>query len=172
MAVDSLRLFVGALLKRWWALMSCAVFTLIGLYALVFDKSNKWTIVAILIAAGLLFLVAAFGAWKEEHKKVKDRDSEISKLSRVNCPIVSIYLWNAIGSGITANLSWGFYFRNNGDSPAYEISVCKFLIGTQAVDSGTLNEVLAQCSGTCWQLLTEHRRPKMEEIHTEGQIFR
>src|ERR1700742_3701544 len=61
-------LFCKALIKRWWALMSCAIFTFIGLYALIIGKSNAWIIFASITAAVLLFLVAAFLAWSEEHK--------------------------------------------------------------------------------------------------------
>jgi len=48
-------------------LLSSAVFTMIGLYALITGKSNHW-IVAVSIAVGvILFLFASFGAWKEQY---------------------------------------------------------------------------------------------------------
>lgn len=144
--MDNLRLFVGALLRKWWALMSCAVFTFIGLIALVFNLSNRWIIAASFAAAVCLFFVAAFFAWNQQRKEVISKDLEISRLSRIDCPIVSVYLWQAIGSGITENLAWGFYFRNNGKSPAYEITVRGFLVGSQSIKCGNLNEVLAECS--------------------------
>jgi len=63
----SLGLFLAALGRRWWALLSSAVFTMIGLYALITGKSNHW-IVAVSIAVGvILFLFASFGAWKEQY---------------------------------------------------------------------------------------------------------
>ena len=48
-------------------MLSSAVFTMIGLYALITGKSNHW-IVAVSIAVGvILFLFASFGAWKEQY---------------------------------------------------------------------------------------------------------
>lgn len=60
--------FSAALIRKWWALMSCAVFTFLGLYSLVANKSNRWLIGASFVAAAFLFLVAAFLAWNDEHK--------------------------------------------------------------------------------------------------------
>src|SRR5438552_7779868 len=66
-AMLSVGLFLAALGRRWWALLSSAVFTMIGLYALITGKSNHW-IVAVSIAVGvILFLFASFGAWKEQY---------------------------------------------------------------------------------------------------------
>jgi hypothetical protein len=63
----SIWLFTVALAKRWWASLGSAIFTIIGLYALITGKSNHW-IVAVSIAVGImLFLVASFGAWKEQY---------------------------------------------------------------------------------------------------------
>jgi hypothetical protein len=83
-AIENLRLFVKAIIKRWWALMSCAVFTFIGLYALIASKSNAWIIGASLTSAALAFFVAAFLAWNEEHlarikaeKQLKDEEPKI-----------------------------------------------------------------------------------------------
>jgi hypothetical protein len=60
--------FLRAVLRRWWALLSSAVLTCIGFYALVANKSATWLIAADLIAAVLLFYFAAYGAWKDERK--------------------------------------------------------------------------------------------------------
>jgi hypothetical protein len=60
-------LFLRALAKHWWALMSCAVFTLIGIFAAALGKSNSWIVSASLIAAVVLFGVACFLSWNDEH---------------------------------------------------------------------------------------------------------
>jgi hypothetical protein len=75
--MDRLSLFGGALLKRWWALMSCAVFTFIGLYGLILQKSNRWIIGASFFAAIVLFLVAAFLAWNDEHSAKLKLESDV-----------------------------------------------------------------------------------------------
>lgn len=60
--------------------MSCAVFTFIGLYGLVRGKGNNWLISASLLAAIILFLVAAYLTWKDEH------DTRLAAESRITLP--------------------------------------------------------------------------------------
>jgi hypothetical protein len=64
-------LFFKALLKHWWALMSSAVFTGIGVYAAWRGKTNHWVVTASIGAGLALFYVAAFRAWREEHEKLE-----------------------------------------------------------------------------------------------------
>lgn len=74
--------FAKALAKRWWASMSCAVFTLLGMYAAATNKSNSWMFWACCIAAAVFFFVASFGAWNEEHQarlKEQARRLEVEK---------------------------------------------------------------------------------------------
>jgi hypothetical protein len=75
--MDSLLLFSGAIVKKWWTLMSCAMFTFLGLYSLVFQKSNAWVIAASVIAGLGLFFWAAFLAWDEEHKARVKAESDL-----------------------------------------------------------------------------------------------
>jgi hypothetical protein len=60
--------YCKALWKRWWALMSCAVFTGIGIYAAWYGKSNSWIVWVSCITTVIMFLVASFLAWNEEYK--------------------------------------------------------------------------------------------------------
>jgi hypothetical protein len=62
-------LFTAGLLKRSWALLSCAVFTVIGVYAAATNKANSWTVGATAVAAVAMFIVAAYLTWKDEHGK-------------------------------------------------------------------------------------------------------
>jgi hypothetical protein len=48
--------------------MSCAVFTGLGVYAAWQEKSNHWVVGASIVAALILFLIAAFLSWNEEHR--------------------------------------------------------------------------------------------------------
>lgn len=59
-----------ATLAYWWVLMSCAVFTFLGLYAEVFKKDNHWIIRDSFIIAGLSVIVAIALAWRDEHRKL------------------------------------------------------------------------------------------------------
>jgi hypothetical protein len=63
-------LFIKAVCKYWWALMSCAFFTLLGLYILHENKSNQWAVNATFILAGFCLFVACFLAWKDEHQSL------------------------------------------------------------------------------------------------------
>jgi len=63
----TLLLYFKALCKHWWPLLSCAVFTVIGVYAAATNQSNSWVARASLGAAFLLLLVASFLAWRDEH---------------------------------------------------------------------------------------------------------
>jgi len=60
--------FFRAVLRRWWASLGSAVFTFVGFCALVANKGASRLIAVDLIAAVLLFYVAAYGAWKDERK--------------------------------------------------------------------------------------------------------
>ena len=60
-------LWIKAVGKVWWALMSCAIFTIIGLVAAYKNENNQWTVNAIFGAAGLSLLVACYLAWEKEH---------------------------------------------------------------------------------------------------------
>ena len=57
--------------------MSCAVFTFIGLYGLILQKSNGWIVGASFSAAGVLFLVATFLAWNDEHNARIKAESDV-----------------------------------------------------------------------------------------------
>lgn len=60
--------FVKAVFHIWWSYMSCAAFTLLGLYVAITDKPNPWIAVSISVLALIVFLVAAFRAWQFEYR--------------------------------------------------------------------------------------------------------
>jgi hypothetical protein len=62
--------YIKAIGKHWWALMSCAAFTIFGLYVAWANKNNGWTVRGIFILAAILLFVACFLAWVDERKKV------------------------------------------------------------------------------------------------------
>lgn len=81
--------WVKALLPHWWALMSCAVFTLIGLAVLAFNKSNKWALYASFAAAAVLLLFASFLAWRDARgdadgykEALSHKQKELDELSK------------------------------------------------------------------------------------------
>ena len=62
--------FAKALWRHWWALMSSAVFTFLGIYIAATQQSNWWATDASLLAGALLVLVACYKAWAEQAKIV------------------------------------------------------------------------------------------------------
>lgn len=71
--------FAAGLLKRWWALLSCAVFTVIGVYAAATNKANSWIVGATAVAAVAMFVFAAYLTWNDEHGKYT---AEVAKNQR------------------------------------------------------------------------------------------
>jgi hypothetical protein len=69
--------FGRAIWRRWWALLSSAVLTIIGFYALMANKSAAWVIAADLIAAILLFYWASYGAWQQERRARLEAERKI-----------------------------------------------------------------------------------------------
>ena len=65
--IGDLKLFGASLLKAWWALMSCAAFTVLGLFIALEDKGNKWAVGGTVVLAGIFFVCAAFMAWREKY---------------------------------------------------------------------------------------------------------
>jgi len=59
--------FLKALFRHWWALMSSACFTGLGIYILGTGKSNDWAFWASTVLAVFLLMAAAFLAWKDEY---------------------------------------------------------------------------------------------------------
>jgi len=65
-----LRAFGKSLLVHWWALMSCAAFTILGVVVIITQASPVWTLWATFGLAVAMLLVGSFLAWKDEHQKV------------------------------------------------------------------------------------------------------
>ncbi|HEV3040594.1 MAG TPA: hypothetical protein VHA33_22715 [Candidatus Angelobacter sp.] len=60
--------------------MSSAIFTFLGIYTLIFHKSEHWLIVASFIAGALLSYLACFLTWKEERNKVSQLEMDIREM--------------------------------------------------------------------------------------------
>jgi hypothetical protein len=67
--------FIKAVLVHWWALMSCALFTALGIYVLIANKSNGWAVEASFTLAVVSVFIACYLAWRDEHKLLlRERD--------------------------------------------------------------------------------------------------
>ena len=59
--------FLKALLRRWLVLLSCAAFTVLGMYGAWANQNAPWYFKSSLDLAVFLLFVAAFLAWREEY---------------------------------------------------------------------------------------------------------
>ncbi|HET9306983.1 MAG TPA: hypothetical protein VFO46_13225 [Candidatus Sulfotelmatobacter sp.] len=66
-----LRLYLKAIGKHWWALLSCAAFTIIAVGGSLAGKSDSWITKASIFLAMILLLVAGFLAWRDEHRELE-----------------------------------------------------------------------------------------------------
>src|ERR1700733_190415 len=80
----ALLLYLKALWKHWWPLLSCAVFTVIGVYAAATNRSNTWGARVSVGAAFVLLLVASFLAWRDEHvgyESERERNKRVPEIA-------------------------------------------------------------------------------------------
>lgn len=142
-------MFAAALSKKWWALMSCAAFTVLSLWAAIGNKSNAWTLSGSATLAVIFFLIAAFGAWLDEHGKLLSLQEKLSELNPYFLFDIGILLWkydekkdltlffpmarilNRGHSSVTAN--WNATYIISGTT---EIMVPLWLRGTYKLNIG------------------------------------
>src|SRR5665811_523184 len=93
-------LFVKGILRYWWALMSCAAFTFLGIWVTYANKSRGWVLwSSVILAVGFLF-VAAYKAWGHEHQSFLAEHARVLALTETPNVTITIY-------GITAHLAVG-----------------------------------------------------------------
>jgi hypothetical protein len=62
-------LFLKAILRYWWALMSCAAFTFLGIWVTFANKGRDWVLWSSLVLGVGVLLFAAYKAWATEHQR-------------------------------------------------------------------------------------------------------
>ena len=60
---------VWQLVKRWWTLMSCALFTILGTYAAYAAKDGAWIVRGTFVLAVVCAILAPVLEWRREKKK-------------------------------------------------------------------------------------------------------
>lgn len=68
MSERPLLLFLKAIFRYWWALMSCAAFTFLGVWLTYENKGRDWVLWSSLVLGGVFLLVAAYKTWAAEHE--------------------------------------------------------------------------------------------------------
>ena len=84
-------LYIKAVGKHWWALMSCALFTILGIYILHENKTNQWAVHATFALAGFCLLIACFLAWLDEHRDLlaeKSRNEGARVEGKINLALI------------------------------------------------------------------------------------
>lgn len=78
--MDTFVQFLVAVGRRWWALMSCAIFTGLGIYVAYANKSNEWAVKTSFAAAVVCLFIACFLAWREELIRAEDAKSQVEEV--------------------------------------------------------------------------------------------
>jgi hypothetical protein len=76
-----LLLFLKAIFHYWWALMSCAAFTFLGIWATFGNKGRDWVLWSSLVLGVVFLLFAAYKAWAREHQSWKDEHQTVEMLT-------------------------------------------------------------------------------------------
>lgn len=64
-------IYIKAVSRRWWALLSCAAFTLFGVYCAYRVTRTSWYVKGSSALAGVMLLIACYFAWLDDYRKVK-----------------------------------------------------------------------------------------------------
>src|SRR5260370_28041402 len=62
--------FLKSILKHWWALMSCAAFTFLGIWTAYANKGREWVLWSSFLLGIVFLMIAAYRAWLAEHRQL------------------------------------------------------------------------------------------------------
>lgn len=65
-------LFLKGLLGYWWALMSCAAFTFLGVWVAYANKRRDWILWGSFLLGIAFLMIAAYRTWLKEHRRSLD----------------------------------------------------------------------------------------------------
>jgi hypothetical protein len=107
----SLRPYVEGLWLRWWALLGSGAFTVVATVVSLASKPspiNHTLIVSNIIAALVLFVIASFGAWKQQYDARLVAERKIYDTR-------PIFVLEANGTqSLNENSDWRFFLSNHG----------------------------------------------------------
>ena len=66
------QMWIKALWKVWWALMSSAIFTILSVYIAIANKTGSWLLRVTIVLAVIFFVIAAFQAWREQYVRAEE----------------------------------------------------------------------------------------------------
>ena len=127
--------FVWAFIKKWWALMSCAAFTALGLISALATNGSKWTIAGTVGMAGVFGVFGAFQLWNEQHGRADKAEQELQK--HLASPPVTSKEWQELADKMSTacqGFRADFQVDTKGGFEAWEIKgaphggICEALV--------------------------------------------
>ena len=76
-------IYIKAVSRRWWALRSCAAFTIFGVYCAYRVTRTYWYVKGSFALAGVMLLIACYFAWLDEYRKVKSLTEKPKLLTEI-----------------------------------------------------------------------------------------
>lgn len=129
--VEEIGLFLKALFKHWWAYMSCAVFTVAGIYGAAWNRPNQWIVGCAFSLAGAGILYSAFFAWKDEHS---GRAIALAQLATALGAAIQVQISARLDlSARTYTPTVIFELHNAGKNPAYNIRIGEIEVKTSKI---------------------------------------
>lgn len=125
--------------------MSCAVFTLLGMWILYAQKSSGWALRATFALAGFCLFVACYLAWRDEHNRAEKLDAQSRIKPRIvprfpNPVSVSQVVWRTQTSDFTAPVV-RIRFINDPISPSPASSVSDVVAKITIFDQDNIIEM-------------------------------
>lgn len=74
-------LFLKAMFRYWWALMSCAAFTILGIWVVATNEGRDWALWSSLALSVAFLLLGAYKAWAKEHQLWLDERQKVEMLT-------------------------------------------------------------------------------------------
>jgi hypothetical protein len=169
----ALRLYLKALGKHWWELLSCAAFTILSVVAAIKNWSNGWVAIASIGVAAILLLVASGLAWNDEYKRAEAEKAKNEAAPHMDISVLNAISYGAIGKGITDLF---FYLRVVLTEPSMvSIRDCSLTI----IDQSQSQRFIAIDDADNWEVMKSdsttggyshvHCVPLLKELANRGE---
>jgi hypothetical protein len=111
--------------------MSCAAFTILGVYALAMHKDNPWLIRSSFVLAGVFVVIAIALAWRDEHSKLLAEIVKNSKPDFQMDVVRAVRLMRRSGKFESPSLLVSASVVNLVDAPSTILSISLFMDAPQ-----------------------------------------
>jgi len=111
-------IFLRALLRHWWALLGSAAFTVISIVAAWREQTSHWVLVSSLTVGAIMFFIAAFRVWNDEHESLLE---EVAKRSRPD--VIVVCDWPSLGTRPSVLSGRTLLVKVLSDIPAINVKI-------------------------------------------------